>query len=130
MENKCGQRIKQRLEDLDMSQADLCRKTGINSATISQYISGKYYPTQKRLELIAAALKASPMYIMGWTDELISFHRYDDTADIPASGYSSQDPDSNNDAIGKIIGIMLDLDDAGQEQLINYGRFLLEQKEK
>lgn len=69
MANKVGERIKSRLNELHMNQSDLCRKTGINRATMSQYISGKYFPTQKRLEEIAQALHVSPAYLMGWAEE-------------------------------------------------------------
>lgn len=108
MDNKCGRNIKERLVALDMSQADLCRKTGISTATMSQYVSGKYFPTQDRLEKIACALQTTPAYLMGWSD-------YDPLRD------------ANWD---KLEDLFKSLSEEDQAQLIQYGMFLLSQKVK
>lgn len=137
MANKVGERIKIRLNELHMSQSDLCRKTGINRATMSQYISGKYFPTQKRLEGIAQALNVSPAYLMGWSDMMIQSardHSLNELIDFVArhdyGNYSYATGDETTDAIGEIISIMLNLDDGRQMELINYAKFLESQEEK
>ena len=65
--NAIGARIKQRMEYLGISQASVCHKTGINSATMSQYISGKYRPSQPRIDTIAKVLKTTPQWLAGWS---------------------------------------------------------------
>ena len=62
----CGNRIKQRLEELNMTQSELSRKVNINKATISQYVSEKYLPTQERVEVLASALDVDPAWLMGF----------------------------------------------------------------
>ena len=108
MDNKCGHNIKERLAALNMSQADLCRKTGISTATMSQYVSGKYFPTQDRLEIIACALQTTPAYLMGWAD-------YDPMEDAKYD---------------QLMDLFKSLDEADQVMLIKQAQFLLSQKEK
>ena len=137
--NKCGERIKQRLLELNMCQADLCRRTGINRATMSQYISGKYYPTQKRLEDIANALSTTPAYLMGWAEEYPAFKQgYSSAPDITtltklkaALGLPFTEREAViGEPIGKIIELWLDLSDEAQQQLIQYAEFLLSKEDK
>lgn len=66
MEQTCGARIKQRLSELNMSQSELAVKTSISKATLSQYINGKYRPTQERVEILSNALDVSPAWLMGY----------------------------------------------------------------
>lgn len=43
------------MKELDMSQADVCRLTGIGKSSMSQYISGQHVPSpQKQLEIAEA----------------------------------------------------------------------------
>ena len=62
----CGKRIKQAMASLGMTQAELCKITGIPKSAISQYISGAFRPKQDRTFLIADALKVSPGWLMGF----------------------------------------------------------------
>ena len=129
MKVKCGDRIKQRLDELNMSQADLCKKTRISKATMSQYISGKYEPTQKRLEIISKALRVQPAWLMG-------FDVPKQKEDVPYEPLKNADWDKAEEIYGwpkgvtKVIRIYNALDTSSQEQLIKYGEFLLSQKEK
>ncbi len=120
MENKCGQNIKKRLHELDMSQADLSRKTGISTATISQYVSGKYFPAQDRLELIANALNTTPAYLMGWSEKV---NDYDPLKDANWDVFFKL-PDGSIE----IINYYKALDPSRRKQLKEYAKFLLSQK--
>ncbi len=66
----CADRIKLALEIRKMTQSDLCRKTGISKATVSQYTSGKYEPGQERTEIIANALDVSEAWLMGFDAQM------------------------------------------------------------
>ena len=57
------------MEKLDISAAELSRRTGIRSSSISDYLTGKYAPKQDKIDLIAEALGISPVWLMGWEDE-------------------------------------------------------------
>lgn len=51
-----------------MSQTELCKKTGINQGALSSYLSGRYFPKQRAIELLANALNVSIPYLMGYED--------------------------------------------------------------
>lgn len=63
------ERMKSAMEKLDISAAELSRRTGIRSSSISDYLTGKYAPKQDKIDLIAEALGVSPVWLMGWEDE-------------------------------------------------------------
>lgn len=62
----CALRIKKGLREKGMSQQDLVRATGLPKSAISQYVSGKYVPTQTPTYLIAKALNVSEAWLMGY----------------------------------------------------------------
>lgn len=66
MVNKTTERLIEALNDMNMSQADLSRRTGLGRPAISQYISGKVKPKQDNVFLLAKALQVSPTWLMGF----------------------------------------------------------------
>lgn len=68
MEDKetCAKRIKEALQQKGMSQADLCRITGIPKSAMSQYCNGRLVPRQDRTYLISTALNVSEAWLMGF----------------------------------------------------------------
>ena len=66
MKADCATRIKEALAIRGLKQADLCSATGILKSTMSQYVSGKYEPSQLKLELIARALNVDEAWLMGY----------------------------------------------------------------
>lgn len=68
MENKetCGSRIREALRLRDMTQADLCRATGIPKSAMSQYCNDVLAPRQDRTYLIAKALSVTEPWLMGF----------------------------------------------------------------
>ena len=65
-----GERIRQRREELDMTQDELARAAGYKSrSSINKIeVDGRGLP-QKKIVDIAKALKVTPSYLMGWEDE-------------------------------------------------------------
>lgn len=62
-----GKRIKQRREELDVSQEELAHRLGYkNKASIAKIESGKQGLKQSKIKAIADALLTTPDYIMGW----------------------------------------------------------------
>ena len=49
-----------------MTQAELCRKTGIGKSALSQYINGKIIPRKERIAFIARVLDVSEAWLMGY----------------------------------------------------------------
>ena len=55
-----------------MTQTELCKKTGINKGAMSSYLSGRYFPKQRAIELLADALNVSIPYLMGYDEVVIT----------------------------------------------------------
>ena len=65
-----GERIKQRREELGLSQDELARLVGYKSrSSINKIELGFRDLTQSKIKKIADALQTTPSYIMGWLDE-------------------------------------------------------------
>lgn len=65
-----GERIRNRRENLGMTQNDLAKILGYSSrTTITKIESGINDIAQSKILAIAKALKTTPAYLMGWEDE-------------------------------------------------------------
>ena len=53
------------LDQNDMKQVDIARRSGISEATISQYCSGYSQPKKNRLVALANILHVNPLWLMG-----------------------------------------------------------------
>lgn len=61
--------LKKAMDKRNITQSQLCEKTGIPKSAMSQYLSGAFRPKQERTYLIAQALQTTPEYLMGFTDK-------------------------------------------------------------
>lgn len=61
-----SERLIEALSDIDITQAELARRTGLGRPAISQYMSGKVKPKQDNIYILAKALKVSPTWLMGF----------------------------------------------------------------
>lgn len=98
----CAERIREALKNKDMTQAELCRLTGIPKSAMSQYCNGGLVPRQDRTYLIAQALNVSEAWLMGF--EVPVEREEKKSATISGDGLSAKKL-----ALIKMIG---DLDDA------------------
>ena len=101
-----------------MTLEQTAKLVGTSKQTIQRYETGviSNIPSD-RIESLAKVLKTTPAYLMGWSDE----------PSMP--GYSAaKDPAASED-LDQLLTIAYGLDDAEMKQLINYGQFLLSQKE-
>lgn len=65
-----SERIKQRREKLEMSQAELARLLGYSDrSTIAKIEKGANDITQSKIEAFARALRTTPAYLMGWEND-------------------------------------------------------------
>ena len=62
---KFNERLSEAMQIKGITQAELCKRTGIGKSAMSQYISGKFNPKQTRTYLIANALNVSIPWLMG-----------------------------------------------------------------
>lgn len=65
-EIKCifSQRLRFRLDELGMTQKELCDRTGIDKSLMSRYFNGNYLPRLDMLIILANGLYCSPNYLM------------------------------------------------------------------
>lgn len=75
-----GTRIKERREELGLSQDELARKLGYKSrSSINKIETSANGLPQKKIAAIATALDTTPAYIMGWEEgEKDDHYYYDD----------------------------------------------------
>ena len=65
-----GGRIKQRREELQISQDELAKKLGYKSrSSINKIEVGSQNLTQPKIKALAIALETTPSFIMGWDEE-------------------------------------------------------------
>lgn len=62
----CASRIREALQLRNMTQAELCKLTGIPKSAMSQYCSGTFVPRQDRTFQIARVLDVNPAWLMGF----------------------------------------------------------------
>ena len=64
-----GERIKQRREELNMTQEELAKKVGYTSrSSIAKVESNANGMLQSKLVIFAHALQTTPSYLLGWED--------------------------------------------------------------
>lgn len=61
-----AERLKERMDELNLKQVDLVRATGIDKGSISYYLSGRYEPKDKAVYKLARALDVNEMWLWGY----------------------------------------------------------------
>ena len=61
-----AERLRERMNELNMKQVDVVRATGIDKGALSSYLSGKYEPKDKTVYKLALALKVNEMWLWGY----------------------------------------------------------------
>lgn len=61
-----GERLSEALTKKGMKQAELCRRAGVHSSSMSLYLSGGYEPKQDKVYKMAKALDVSSEWLMGY----------------------------------------------------------------
>ena len=79
-------RIREAMQEIGKTQADLVRDTGLNRGTISRYLSGAVEPRHEATHKLAMALNVSEMWLFGY--------------DIPMTRTEDQ---KKNDQLAKLI---------------------------
>lgn len=58
-------RLRSIMSEKNISQAELCRMTGIPKSAVNQYLSGRFCPRQGRTEIICRSLNVNPAWLIG-----------------------------------------------------------------
>ena len=61
-------RLRIAMKQANMTQSELCAKTGISRSTMSQYCSGSFCPKNTKLKQIANALQVKETWLLGYDD--------------------------------------------------------------
>lgn len=69
MKESFPKRFRQVIEQQNITQTELSKKTGITQSSISDWLNGKYSPKQDKIDILSRALNVSPAYLMGWDEE-------------------------------------------------------------
>lgn len=80
------ERIKEILNHYGITQAELCKRSGIKSSALSNYLKGEREPRQDKISMIADAFDLDPAWVMGYdvpmkkkfetSDRLLMYYRY------------------------------------------------------
>lgn len=70
MKEKFSRRLQQAMNSNFIKPTELSNKTGIGKGVISSYLSGKYKPSDKNLELLSNALDVSEAWLRGYDIEI------------------------------------------------------------
>lgn len=61
-----SKRIKEAMNDKNISAIELSRLSGVGKAAISHYVNGRYCPHNKNAVMIANVLNVNPTWLMGF----------------------------------------------------------------
>lgn len=63
--NVFAQRLKEAMNEANLKQIDIVKKTGINKGALNSYLNGKYLPKFNNLEKLSNVLNVSGMWLLG-----------------------------------------------------------------
>lgn len=133
--NDFARRLREARINASLTQDQLAKALDVSKSTISMWENGNRIPSIDVTFPLAKALKVSPGFFTGGSVRILP-----DGGAAPGSAY--YDPFDGVDweraeemygwtpGITKVIDIYNALDSSSQEQLIQYGQFLLSQKEE
>lgn len=108
-----GRKIKERREELKITQKELADKLGYkNRTTIAKIESGINDITQSKVVEFARALDTTPAYLMGWEDNLT-----EDNAELTVRMLQDE-------LIIEVVRVLLKHDKAFTEKTLQYIAFL------
>ena len=106
-----------RLDELNMTQKEFSKRTGIAESTISDWSKKKTNPTAEKILIICNTIDVSPEWLLSGIE-----------AQGKRGNPQSRFVISADTEPGKLISIYNSLDAAGQERLMGYAEALAEQK--
>lgn len=108
-----SERIKQAMAKYSLRQADVVKRCDlysqgygvkISKSELSQYISGKFVPTQRKLSVLAAALGVTEPWLMGYDIDpnVISFNLTPHERNVILAYRQN---DAMQEAVDKLLGV-------------------------
>lgn len=118
------ERLNELMTQYGLKQSDIVKRTGLNKATISYYMSGKREPAQDNIFVIAQAFHVDPAWLMG----------YDVPMRTPLQERFSEDTAQtlaqikNNKALLQLCEDFMRLDPTQQQSVVNLVRSMIPNK--
>ena len=99
-----NKRIREEMERQHLNNTDLARLSGLNRSSISRYVSDTIEPKQNAIGAIAKALKVSPSFLLGFSEDrgpVIDVDRLTDSNKMKLQAYyqallDTQEADNGN----------------------------------
>jgi len=88
-----AENLRAAMEEKQITQSELCKRTGISKSFVSQYLSGKFKPRDDKLTLLAQALDTTKGRLMGYESARVT-KNYETDNLIKVSVYSADEPDN------------------------------------
>ena len=110
-----NERLKEALKLREITQTELAKRTGIDKATISHYVSGSYKAKSDNLYLIAKALDVAEPWLMG--------------LDVPMKRVEPADNSELTIDDREVMNILASLSEEKRSQAISYLRYLRDSSE-
>ena len=120
-------RLMSKMAELGVSQADLCRLTGLASSMISHYCTGQRIPSVPVAAVIAKALNTTIDHL-AFSDDYRAQDGNDNASTVAESdaGYSSDQQPPDNSIEGKSLDQLIRLLNAvGRKKVLEYVKDLL-----
>ena len=99
-------RLKQVMEERDISASELSRLSGVGKSDISNYLNGKYMPKQDKVFLLANALGVNPGWLMTGVEQRTESEESEapitDEARILAKGIDKLPPEQRAQALAVV----------------------------
>ena len=99
------ERLSKIMKARGINQKELSSLTGISRSAISQYLSGKFIPKAKYVEIIAEVLDVDEEWLIGNTEEIASFNNnsHRTTHFIPFNNLKNTSSDSDYQKINSLL---------------------------
>ena len=104
-------RLKEAMDHVGKSQADLARETGISRATLSRYLSGQFEPKQIAVNKLANALNVSEMWLWG--------------CDVPMAKKETAQEDGLSEAKKQLLALAENCTEEEAERLLQMMKLML-----
>ncbi|MBO5449240.1 MAG: helix-turn-helix transcriptional regulator [Ruminococcus sp.] len=89
-----AENLREAMDRRQISQAELCKRTGISKSFISQYLSGKFKPRDDKLAALAQALGTTKGALLGYESGKVNkVYETDNLIKVPV--YSADEPEKS-----------------------------------
>ena len=112
-------RIFEKLDEMNMTQKEFSKRTGIPETTVSDWRKKRTNPMAEKIMVICKVLNVSPEWLLTGVEQ-------EKTRSNPAEWYAI---DANTES-GKLIVAFNSMDNGAQQRLLGYAEALMKMRER